>query len=233
MKLSIGNPVQGDDFFDRKKELSIIWDRLKREHILMLAPRRIGKTSILEKLVADAAKHDFKVAQICRFARCQTELDCMQEIITALDQQQPAFIKIFKGRVERIKSISISFTGAKIDFDNPQTAPWRELGTELAETLEQLGGQWLIPVDELPIFVLALLKQENGLNRTHQFLDWFRSLRQQHYQTIHWILAGSIGLDTVTARLNLGDTLNDLSIFPLGAFEVPIAQQFLRALAHS
>ena len=80
MKLSIGNPVQGDDFFDRKKELAIIWNRLQREHILMLAPRRIGKTSILEKLVVDAKSHGFKSSQICRFARCQTELNCIQEI---------------------------------------------------------------------------------------------------------------------------------------------------------
>lgn len=233
MKLSIGNPVQGEDFFDREKELAIIWDRLKREHLLMLAPRRIGKTSILEKLIVDAEAHGFKAAKICRFARCHTEMDCMHEIIKALEQQHAPFIDIFKERLERIKSISISLTGVKVDLDASHAEPWRELGTELAETLEEIGGQWLIPVDELPTFVLTLLKQKDGQNRTQQFLDWFRSLRQQHHQSIHWILAGSIGLDTVAARLNLGDTINDLSIFPLGAFEIAVAQRFLRALADS
>ena len=233
MKLSIGNPVQGEDFFDREKELIILWDKLPREHILMLAPRRIGKTSILRKLIADACDHSFQAADVCHFARCQNELDCVNEIIGAIHKNHKNFTKALNKRLKRIKSISISLTSAKVDFDASQPRQWREVGKELAETLQDLGGHWLIPVDELPIFVLTLLKQEDGLNRTHQFLDWFRSLRQEYYQSIHWVLAGSIGLDTVAARLNLGDTINDLSVFPLGAFEVPVAQRFLRTLADS
>lgn len=233
MKLSIGNPVQGDDFFDREKELRLLWDKLPREHILMLAPRRIGKTSILSKLIVDAKDHGFQASDICRVARCQNELDCVNEIIAAIGKKHSHFTEAFKKRLDRIKSVSLSVTGVKVDFDASKPKQWRDVGKELVETLQELGGQWLIPVDELPSFVLALLKQEDGLNRTQQFLDWFRALRQEHYQSIHWILAGSIGLDTVAARLNLGDTINDLSIFPLDAFEVPVAQRFIKALADS
>ena len=233
MKLSIGNPVQGDDFFDREKELRLLWDKLPREHILMLAPRRIGKTSILNKLIVDAEAHGFQATEICRVARCQNELDCVNEIIAAISKNHSDFTEAFKKRLDRVKSASLSFTGVKVDFDASQPEQWRDVGKELASVLQDLGGQWLIPVDELPSFVLALLRQENGLNRTQQFLDWFRALRQEHYQTIHWVLAGSIGLDTVTARLNLGDTINDLSIFPLDAFTAPVAQRFLKKLSDS
>ena len=233
MKLSIGNPVQGDDFFGREKELTLLWDKLPREHILMLAPRRIGKTSILNKLITDAEAHGFQATDICRVARCQNELDCINEIIAAIGKNHHHFTEALKNRLDRIKSLSLSLTSVKVDFDASQPEQWQEVGKELADTLHDLGGQWLIPVDELPSFVLTLLRQENGLARTQQFLDWFRALRQEHYQSIHWVLAGSIGLDTVTERLNLGDTINDLAIFPLDAFKVPVAQRFLKVLADS
>src|SRR5271163_2995563 len=51
MRNIIGSPAEGDDFFDRPK----ILDRLRREldnlaNILLVAPRRVGKTSLVIRL---------------------------------------------------------------------------------------------------------------------------------------------------------------------------------------
>ena len=62
------------------------------------------------------------------------------------------------------------------------------------------------------------------------FLYWMRRLRLQ-YAGIRWLLAGSIGLDTVAARLNMADSINDLRIEKLGAFDTPTADALLLALA--
>ena len=45
------------------------------------------------------------------------------------------------------------------------------------------------------------------------------------------MLAGSIGLDTVTARLNIADAINDLRIEKLGPFDIPTADALLQALS--
>ncbi len=46
----------------------------------------------------------------------------------------------------------------------------------------------------------------------------------------HWILAGSIGLDTVAHRNRLRDTINDLRPLRLGPFDEETALAFLHAL---
>ncbi len=73
MKISIGNPVTGDDFFDREKEQEAIWRRLERDHIMLLAPRRIGKTSLMHRLCDTAEEHGFQ-ATLTSFAPCVDEL---------------------------------------------------------------------------------------------------------------------------------------------------------------
>ena len=42
----IGKPAEGEDFFDRERELRQVWDRLETDNVLLLAARRVGKTSL-------------------------------------------------------------------------------------------------------------------------------------------------------------------------------------------
>lgn len=49
-----GLPVRGDNFFDRTDVLRRAWERLETDHLLLAAPRRVGKTSLMHKLVHDA-----------------------------------------------------------------------------------------------------------------------------------------------------------------------------------
>ena len=65
--------------------------------------------------------------------------------------------------------------------------------------------------------------------RVREFLYWLRRLRLQ-YTALRWMLAGSIGLDTVAARLNIADAINDLHIAKLGAFDEETACALLQAL---
>jgi len=45
--IPVGSPAIGDDFFDREKEISQIISILEKDSILLIAPRRFGKTSIM------------------------------------------------------------------------------------------------------------------------------------------------------------------------------------------
>lgn len=46
----VGSPVTGDDFFDREQELAELIDLIRADaHVLVTAPRRIGKTSLLKE----------------------------------------------------------------------------------------------------------------------------------------------------------------------------------------
>lgn len=230
MKLTIGNPVVGDDFFDRELEQRQIWRKLESNHLLMLAPRRIGKTSLIYRLCETSQEHGL-FSLHCSLAGCEDERDCIKEIFKALASLHTTGQKFGK-MVESIKSIKVAGTG--IDWASDKGDSWRVAGEEIGKALAASEHSWLICVDELPVFIVKLLQQgEPGRQRARTFLYWLRELRQTHFQRIKWLLAGSIGLDTMTARLRIGDAINDLEPFKLDAFSPDSAKRFLAELADS
>lgn len=54
----IGKPVAGANFFGREHELDDLKRITEEEHVLLLAPRRVGKTSLLLALQAETNKTD-------------------------------------------------------------------------------------------------------------------------------------------------------------------------------
>jgi len=54
MQIKIGAPATGSDFFPRDKITRQLLDCLRVEHVLFLAPRRTGKTSVVLHLKANA-----------------------------------------------------------------------------------------------------------------------------------------------------------------------------------
>jgi uncharacterized protein len=131
----------------------------------------------------------------------------------------------------RIQKVEMGDFG--VELQGAEREHWPLLGERLARALDQQDGKCLLLVDEVPVFVLHLLRLDPSGERARRFLTWFRGLRQRSGRTggLRWLLAGSIGLDTVAGRLNLGDTINDLRLFPLGPFSPPVADRLLRELS--
>lgn len=58
MKNIIGTVAEGEDFFGRDKEQRQIWSKLQdNANLALLAPRRVGKTSLLKQLKTTASEH--------------------------------------------------------------------------------------------------------------------------------------------------------------------------------
>ncbi len=238
-----GMPVHGDDFFDREQELRRLLERLATDHVLLLAPRRVGKTSLMYRLKADAeGRNPREHAVYLSVSSGTTEATFVAELCAALGQQPEAkkildsirpsrtdnLLDKFQKRLEKIKVATV-----ELDFRAEAEADWQRLGRALVEGLRAQGGPWLLLVDELPLLVLALLRRDNGRERARVFLDWFRQLRQappDGPDQVRWLVAGSIGLDVVTRRYNLGATINDLALFVLGPFAAETADRLLVAL---
>ncbi|MBF0162269.1 MAG: ATP-binding protein [Magnetococcales bacterium] len=231
MRITVGNPVEGENFYGREREMGQLWERLANDHVLMLAPRRIGKTSLLKRLRDTGEAHKVSVV-VCSFAGCNAESDCIKKIVEALSAHT-AISKTAGGLKDifsRVKSVKVG--SVAVDLHEAEREPWRAEGEALDRLLKKCDHSVLICVDELPIFVLEMLKN-NDVGRARSFLNWFRDLRQQHTRHVKWILAGSIGLDTVAKRFRMGDTINDLSLYPIGAFTEDVAQGLLEKLASS
>lgn len=237
---AVGKPVQGDDFFDRQREVREIWSRLETDDILLLAPRRVGKTSLMYRLAEMSGEQSVHAIYVS-VADATTELAFAKKLLAAL-ARHPTKDKIlralkkspiakFLGRVRKVAIATV-----ELELKDDAEVDWTVLGESIITALSATGPRWLLMIDEVPIFVLALLRTDSSGGRARDFLNWFRTLRQ-HAETgknVRWLLAGSIGLDTVARRMNLGDTINDLHLYTdFGAFTPETACELLDQLATS
>lgn len=243
MRNMVGRPVHGNDFYNRKRELKAIRAHLDVDHMLLLAPRRVGKTSLMWKLAEQIQEEeDFVSVFFTAGGEGDTEVDFVDRLFRTIGEHpegKRVLKKLQKGplgglfaKLGSLRTFSVAGL-LEVELGERAEASWKTLGEELVTALASTGKRWLVQVDELPLFVLNLVHQDEGGTKVRAFLDWFRSLRQQSpllSENVRWLLAGSIGLDTVTERLNLGSTINDLRIQSLGPFSPETADGFLETM---
>jgi hypothetical protein len=236
----VGKPVRGGDFFNRTREVVDMWTRLETDNILLLAPRRVGKTSLMYRLQDGAPERNF-LPSFVSVADAATELAFTQRLYKQVQEHRPAkrlIAGIARGPLGRFfKSVKkVGLFGASVELGDQAQEQWAQLTEALLAALANGKERWLLLVDELPIFVLSLLRQDPSGARARHFLNWFRTVRidVQTGERVRWVLAGSIGLDTVARRRNLGDTINDLYVYTdFGAFSPDTADAFLTQLGES
>ncbi|HRE91994.1 MAG TPA: hypothetical protein PK095_22955, partial [Myxococcota bacterium] len=198
---SVGRPVRGINFFDREHEQRLLWRHLETSHVLLLAPRRVGKTSLLYRLM-DTAKVHGRRAVYVSVADARTEDDVVRKLIAALaahPESPGIWRRLQKGPFKRfIARLLPTLTAGPISVELDKTTPeegWPRLAEAIAEAIAAVGEPWVILVDELPIFVLNLLRADGGPDgpviRTRHFLNWFRHLRTP---------PGSAGVPGATGR---------------------------------
>ncbi len=236
----IGKPVRGNDFYDREVEQKRIWiDLQNRNNLLLLAPRRVGKSSLLYRLQKDAPQHGL-IGVYVSMADARDEVDFLQRLLNAVCEHPEAKTLIeqfqkgpFQRFFDRVKSVTVR--GFEVDLRDLPEADWMKLATEVASGLLALPGQWLIMIDELPIFLATMAKSDVNAEDIRTFMNWFRDLRQgtPDADSISWVLAGSIGLDKLARRWRIVDTVNDLKVFLLGEFSSDVADRFLEELGQA
>ncbi len=173
----------------------------------MLAPRRVGKTSILYRLVEDAPGNSYSALYI-DLSGTRSE----SEFVDALAR-------------------AVQFHTTRPATDAPAlTGHWRADGNRLLTHLTKSPSPWLILLDELALFVQALLDESHL--RAKFFLQWWNAARVHHTRLdqLRWICCGSIGLDTLAARACLDQYIADLTPFTLGAFSHREADALLARL---
>ena len=80
--------MEGDDFFGREIELITAWDLLDAEnHLLISAPRRVGKTSLVRRLVKDAGKRGWK-ALFVNVEDEDAEIGFVRQLVEGLKEQK-------------------------------------------------------------------------------------------------------------------------------------------------
>jgi uncharacterized protein len=243
MRNLIGNPAEGDDFFDRPK----ILDKLRRElddlaNILLVAPRRVGKTSLVIRLCENWRSEPKRKAVFLNVEGRGDEFAFAEKLIDELAKAglNPEILTRAMGAFAKIRQNlggkGMGVPGFEISLGEAADADQATLGKMLESVfrkIEEGDTSVLIAIDELPEFLLTLLAAENGPNRVIAFLHRLRELRQTFRRKIRWVFLGSIGLDSFVEDQKLQKLINDLQVFTLEAFSPEEADRFLTELGDS
>jgi len=231
IKSIAGSPVEGENFFGRETVLKHLWEVLEAQDVLLLGPRRIGKTSVSRRLCEKAKESGYRAFEV-NVASCEDEAAFVDKLLEAVRENADSLLKAtaadwwggVSDRLAAVRKITFSAGGASasVDVGAANAEQWDKLATDLLRKLAGLHGSWLIYMDELPIFLFRLLEKSNGnIDRVRRFLDWFRNDIREHVscKSLHWLISGSVGLDTLVQRCRIPDTINTLNHQQLPPFD--------------
>lgn len=222
----MGRLATGREFFDRLEIMSRAWDLLKTSNLLLLAPRRVGKSSLLNRMKEDGSARGYKTLYLS-IPDAEDELDFIKRLVRGFRDTEWAsagWLSVFKAGLPEdlevvLKTGLIELKAKKFD--------WRRPAEELEALLKSADAETLLLIDELPLLIASIVLQDPSGNRAERFLLWLKRLREQ-YQP-RWFFAGSIGLDSLARRLKLSGTIHDLQPIELGEFSPEMARAYLMA----
>lgn len=221
---SMGRLAEGEAFFDRDDVIGRAWDLLGSSNLLLLSPRRVGKSSLLNRMKEQGPARGYNTLYLA-VPDAEDELDFIKRLIRAFRETDwapgawvAAFKKTLPEDLEVILKTGLIELKAK-NFD------WRRPAEELEKLLKGADSETLLLIDELPLLIASIVHQDPSGKRAERFLLWLKRLREQHRP--RWFFAGSIGLDSVARKLKLSGTIHDLQQIVLGEFSPEKARAYL------
>ena len=237
MKSSTGPWVSGADFFDREAEIKLLGSRVRDgNHVLLTGQRRMGKTSIARELGRRLESEGWVVLFTdVEDATCAE--DVIAEIAEATHPIQPISSKLagsmkrwFDAKVEEVSALDFRVKiRAGLDAGS-----WRRYGEQLFRNCAEYEKPVLLVIDELPIFLKRILRDDDGARRVDEFLSWLRRAMQHlGAGSLVVIVSGSIGLKPLVERLGLPDRINHFDPFRLGPWNREDSARCFQLLADS
>ena len=240
-----GSPVEGENFYARETDVARLREILNNDDILLLGPRRIGKTSIARAVMGVVRSEGWRAIEI-NVASCQDERSFLDKLSSALkpemaslaDKAQGAIGDTFDAITKRVKSVKVSIASAgalDVSLGNSDTEDWTQVANDVLRLIARAEQRWLIYIDELPILLFNIIRTDpaNGIQRVRRFLDWFRNdvRAMPEVRTVRWLGSGSVGLDTLVQQHGMADTINSMKHEGLEAFSKDVAIGMLAKLA--
>ena len=223
MRSATGRWVSGADFFDRELELRILEYRVQEgNHVLLTGQRRMGKTSMTRELGRRLTGSGGWVALFADIEDATCPEDVIADIARAAYPVRPILSRlgglasVAQRAAGAVEEVGVSGFRLKVRA-GLNAGNWRDRGERLLRGCAQHDQRVLLAIDELPIFLKRMLRDEDGASRVEGFLSWLRGVLQGlGDDSPVLIVSGSIGLMPLVQRLGIPDRVNYLDPFRLG-----------------
>ena len=206
-----------------------IWHLLKSgQNLAMFAPRRLGKTYLLQELLQPEAQDQGWQAVYCdlqgedscegavlEIIRCAQTLNSLDGKL--LQRVRSKFQDIMDGEVSSFQDLL-----AKTD--------WIRVLNTVLEDLNNSDVPTVMLIDEVTICVAHIMEKDQADGR--KFMNTMRKVRNE-YKNIRWLLTGSIGLDHLVSQYQMEGSINNLEPVAIEPFSSEISEDFANFLCQS
>jgi hypothetical protein len=213
MKANPGGIVDPSQVYGRDGLVADLWQRLDQISILINAERRIGKTSVLRKMLKEGAPG------WCPILLDLERYHSAEEFAVAVYDQSQQYLSRWKRATNTARKIYEDHEFGDLKKTTGRR-PWKTLLTAAVHDLvsEKQAVRPVFLWDEVP-YMIAHIRQADGQQSAMEVLDTLRSLRQE-YPELRMVFSGSIGLHHVLGSVRdskiSSEPLNDMY-----AVEVP------------
>ncbi|TAF97994.1 MAG: hypothetical protein EAZ32_01925 [Cytophagia bacterium] len=227
-KAIVGPQATGDYYFHRANIVADIWDAIDRgKHVLLAAPRRVGKSSVMVYMTENC---DENVK--CVFKNIQginSEQEFYQQvyglILSCLRQDKKLWTKIG----DFLKGITVEEVGAEgtLKFGDRKNLDFLDEINHIVRKLPAI--KVVLFIDELPE-VLHKLHKNNKTEEASNIIKNLRIWRQEKtYTSLCFVLAGSVGIHHVVKTIE-GRTsdLNDIQCIDFDALTSTEASDYVK-----
>lgn len=215
-KVNPGGQISPQEIVGREELIESLWERLRQQSLIFSGERRIGKSSILKKMTAEAPGDMLPIYRDLEGIRTPIEF------VEAIWQDGETYLRK-AGKARRVREYLSELTGSYFDsyqFPEVAAAQWKVLLTKTIEDLVTLQDKQIVMIwDEMPHMLGNFSDQE-----AMETLDSLRSLRQT-YPDIRMIFSGSIGLHHIIKNLQRAGYSNDPSndMYPIDGHPLSLA----------
>ena len=235
-ELVLGSVPRGADYFGQQQFIESLWKALEKDSVLLVAPRRFGKTAAMYRLM-DAPREGFHPMYV-NVEHLSSAANFMVEILALLlrDQHLKRVVRRLwegaKGFGEWIRNLpaSVDMGGVKVELREKTDVRdnWLSYGERIMGLLAREEPRLLLMIDEFPIMVSGMLQRDR--KEAEQFLRWFRTVRTAPDTRTRFIIGGSTNIMYSLENSGLVDTINDLYPAKLRPFDSETAGQYLQAV---
>lgn len=215
--------------YGRRNETDYIFSRFDAgKNLLMPGPRRLGKTFVLERLEQRGPDKGY-IAIRFDVSHCRDEIAFFNKLCQAIEAKRGHGETLLDNVKQRLQQVMQSHSaGSGPWYQSALNLNWEAFAEQLITTLaEDRQTRWAILIDELPIFLLHMEDQPNGLPQVKSIAYRLREFRER-FPTLRWLITGSIGIEPLARRGEYIGAFNNLEPYELLPLTPQAAQTLLQ-----
>ena len=175
MKPNPGGVITGDAIIDRKQEINTIWEALQGKSVVLTSERRVGKTSVLRKMLENPENGWTPILYWVEGKRHPIEfVEGLYDLIIKNG--------VLENKFHGLKKYYTKYVGGKQigSWKLPQIKEnWKTLLESTIEDIINENEKVLLMFDELPLMISHFIQSEDcGPHVGMEFLDTLRSIQE-------------------------------------------------------